>query len=381
MIYLDYHATTPCDPRVVKTMLPYFMEQFANPSSATHHAGKTAAKAVENARRQVANLIGAEPKEIIFTSGATESNNLSILGLAHHSGNKRRKIVTTAIEHKAVLEPGKHLEKLGFELVILPVDSAGRVDRNAAQRAIDEDTVVVSIQAANNEIGTIQDISFFANLAHEHGAFFHTDAAQAVGKIPVDVADWDIDLLSISAHKVYGPKGVGALFIRGGPYALPIEPLVYGGGQELDIRPGTMNVPGIVGMGIACALSQTEMVDEASRVSILRDQFEQLLSTQFPNLCRNGDLNHRLAGNSSLTFTGIDAEALIANLPELSLSAGSACTSGTPAPSHVLLAIGLSRKEAQQTVRVGLGRFTTEEEILTANQLIEAAIRRIQSIS
>jgi cysteine desulfurase len=195
MIYLDYHATTPCDPRVVEAMLPYFTEQFANPSSATHRAGKTAAKAVEQARRQVAEMIGAEPKEIIFTSGATESNNLAILGLARHPNNKRRKIVTTAIEHKAVLSPGKHLEKLDFELVVLPVDAVGRVDRAAAREVIDENTIIVSIQAANNEIGTIQDITFFAHLAHEHGAFFHTDAAQAVGKIPVDVAQWDIDTI------------------------------------------------------------------------------------------------------------------------------------------------------------------------------------------
>lgn len=381
MIYLDYHATTPCDPRVVEAMLPYFTEQFANPSSATHRPGRTAAKAVEQARRQVAELIGAEPMEIIFTSGATESNNLAILGLARHPNNKQRKIVTTAIEHKAVLSPGKHLEKLGFDLVVLPVDAVGRVDQAAAREAIDENTLIVSIQAANNEIGTIQDIPFFAQLAHEHGAYFHTDAAQAVGKIPVDVAQWEVDLLSISAHKLYGPKGVGALFVRGGPYALPLEPLVYGGGQESDVRPGTMNVPGIVGLGAACALCQAEMTEESPRVTALRDQFEALLLAQIPNLHRNGDLEHRLPGNCSLTFPGVDAEALIANLPELSLSAGSACTSGTPAPSHVLLAIGLSRQEAQQTVRVGLGRYTTEEEITMTSQLIGKAVKRILSVS
>jgi len=381
MIYLDYHATTPCDPRVVEAMLPYFTEQFANPSSATHRAGKNAAKAVEQARRQVAELIGAQPQEIIFTSGATESNNLAIQGLAWHPNNKRRKIVTTAIEHKAVLSPGKHLEKFGFELVVLPVDSVGRVDQTAAREAIDDNTVLVSIQSANNEIGTIQDISFFAHLAHAHGAFFHTDAAQAVGKIPVDVGEWDVDLLSISAHKLYGPKGVGALFVRGGPYALPLEPLVYGGGQESDVRPGTMNVPGIVGLGAACALCQAEMADEAPRITALRDQLETLLLAQIPNLHRNGDLEHRLPGNSSLTFPGVDAEALIANVPDLSLSAGSACTSGTPAPSYVLLAIGLSRQAAQQTVRVGLGRYTTEEEIFTTSQLIEAAGKRILKLS
>ncbi len=381
MIYLDYHATTPCDPRVVEAMLPYFTEQFANPSSATHRAGKTAAKAVEQARRQVAELIGAEPKEIIFTSGATESNNLAILGLARHPNNKRRKIVTMAIEHKAVLAPGKHLEKLGFELVVLPVDAVGRVNQAAAREAIDEDTVLVSIQAANNEIGTIQDIPFFAHLAHEHGAYFHTDAAQAVGKIPVDVGEWDVDLLSISAHKLYGPKGVGALFVRGGPYTLPLEPLVYGGGQESDVRPGTMNVPGIVGLGAACALCQAEMADESLRIASLRNQLEELLLAQIPKPQRNGDLEHRLPGNSSLTFPGVDAEALIANVPDLSLSAGSACTSGAPAPSHVLLAIGLSRQEAQQTVRVGLGRYTTGEEITMTSQLIENAVKRILAVS
>lgn len=381
MIYLDYHATTPCDPRVVEAMLPYFTEQFANPSSATHRAGKTAAKAVEQARRQVAGLIGAESKEIIFTSGATESNNLSILGLGRHPNNKRRKIVTTAIEHKAVLSPGKYLERLGFELVILPVDAVGRVDQAAVHEAIDENTVLVSIQAANNEIGTIQDIPFFAHLAHEYGAYFHTDAAQAVGKIPVDVGKWDVDLLSISAHKLYGPKGVGALFVRGGPYALPLEPLVYGGGQESDLRPGTMNVPGIVGLGAACALCQAEMADEAPRTAALRDRLEGLLLAQVPGMHRNGDMAHRLPGNSSLTFPGVDAEALLANVPELSLSAGSACTSGAPAPSHVLIAIGLNRQAASQTIRIGLGRFTMLGEISSAGELIAGAIFRILSIS
>lgn len=380
MIYLDYHATTPCDPRVVEVMLPYFTEQFANPSSATHRAGKTAARAVEQARRQVAELICAEPNEIVFTSGATESNNLSILGLARHPGNKRRKVVTTDLEHKAVLAPGKHLQKLGFDLVILPVDSAGRVDRSAAREAIDEETVLVSIHAANNEIGTIQDIPFFANLAHDQGAFFHTDAAQAVGKIPIDVNEWDVDLLSISAHKLYGPKGVGALFVRGGPYTLPLEPLVYGGGQESDVRPGTLNVPGIVGLGAACELCEREMAEEAPRIAALRDQLEHLLISQLTDLKLNGDLNNRLPGNSSLTIPGVDAEALIANVPELSLSAGSACTSGTPAPSHVLLAIGLSRAEAMQTIRIGLGRYSQESEIQTAGMLICEAVARIRSL-
>ena len=381
MIYLDYHATTPCDPLVVEAMLPYFTEQFANPSSTTHRAGRNAAKAIEQARQQVASLIGADPSEIIFTSGATESNNLAIMGLAQYTGNQRRKIVSTSIEHKAVIAPAKHLEKSGFEIVNIPVDSVGRVNQPAAREAIDTNTIVVSIQAANNEIGTIQDIPFLANLAHEQGAIFHTDAAQAVGKIPLDVVKWDVDLLSISSHKFYGPKGVGALFIRGGPFALPLAPLFFGGGQENDIRPGTLNVPGIVGLGKASELCIELMREEAIRIGELRDGLETELLNSFSFAYRNGDINNRLPGNSNLTFPGIDAEALIANVPELSISTGSACTSGAPSPSHVLLAIGLSREEAHEAIRIGVGRYTTREETVQASQMIITAVKRIRALA
>ncbi|HEX8600716.1 MAG TPA: cysteine desulfurase family protein [Chloroflexia bacterium] len=393
MIYLDYHATTLCDPRVVEAMLPYFGVSFGNPSSTIHEAGQNALSAVDTARQQVADLIGARPGAIIFTAGATESNNLAILGLAlgtqagYHLGvntqPKRRRIVTTAIEHKSVLGPCHALEQEGYEVVTLPVRSDGRVDLEAARGAIADGTLLVAVQAANNEIGTIQPIAEIAEMAHAKGALILCDAAQAVGKIPVDVEAWDVDLLSISAHKMYGPKGVGALYIRGGAYGLPIKPLMYGGGQERELRPGTLNVPGIVGFGAACALSTELMLVEAKRVSSLRDSLEKILIAALPHVRRNGALDNRLPGNSSITFPELDAEALIANLPNIAVSTGSACTSGAPEPSHVLTAIGLDRQDAYSTVRIGIGRFTTESEIaLTTKAIVEAAERltRIQAL-
>jgi cysteine desulfurase len=373
MIYLDYHATTPCDPRVVQAMLPYFNEVFGNPSSSVHRAGRTAAGAVEQARGQVADLIHARAGEIIFTASATESNNLALLGLARGNTTGRKRIITTAIEHKSVLGPCYELQKQGFDVTILPVDREGRVDLNAVEGALTEDTLMVSVQAANNEIGTIQPIAEIAHLAHERGALVHCDAAQAVGKIPVDVEAWDIDLLSVSAHKLYGPKGIGALYIRGGAYAFPIKPMLFGGGQEHELRPGTLNVPGIVGFGEACNLCAQLLPEESKRVAELRDRLEGILLSAIGDLRRNGALNARLPGNSSLTFPGIDAEALIVNTPDLALSMGSACTSGALEPSHVLLAIGLDRKEAYSTVRIGLGRFTTEDDVTNAaTAIIEA---------
>lgn len=377
-IYLDYHATTPCDPRVVEAMLPYFGTKFANPSSAMHASGRTAAEAVERGREQVANLIGAQPNEIVFTSGATESNNLALLGCAK-TNSGRRQIVTTPIEHKSVLEPCKELQKQGFEIVMLPIDKQGRVIVDAAKKIIDEKTLIVSVQAANNEIGTIQPVAEMAAFAHEQGALVHCDAAQAVGKILVDVFELDVDFLSISGHKLYGPKGVGALFLAGGAYTSPVLPLFYGGGQERNLRPGTLNVPGIVGLGTACELCYQEMEVESRRIAHLRDLFETRLLTEISIAKRNGAIADRLPGNSSLTFASIDAEALIVNTPNLALSTGSACTSGAPDPSHILLAIGLTREEAYATVRVGIGRFTTEEEINQALNSIVSAVRRLGS--
>lgn len=356
-------------------MLPYFSEHYANASSTAHISGRSVAEAVKEARSKVAGLIGADSGEIVFTSGATESNNLAIFGVAEGVWQRthRRRIVTTKIEHKAVLEPFRRLANEGCEAVFIPVDRAGKVDLAAAEELITDDTLLVSVQAANNEIGTIQPIRKLAELVHDRGALFHCDAAQAVGKIPVDVSDWDVDLLSLSAHKFYGPKGVGALYVRGGPRALPFKPLILGGGQESGVRSGTLNVPGIVGMGKACELSLERLPIESQRMGILRDEFEGQLLQSLPNVRRNGDLDHRLPNNSSLTFPGIDAEALLANAPELAISTGSACTSGALEPSYVLQAIGLSREEAYGTLRIGVGGLTSREEIGRAASILISA--------
>lgn len=366
-IYLDYHATTPCDPRVVEAMLPYLTDLFANPSS-PHRMGRRAAQAIETAREQAAQLIGAEPEEVVFTSGATESNNLAILGTARAYSGNRRKVICSAIEHKSVLEPVMHLAHEGYEPHILPVDSAGRVRLDIAENLIDERTLLVSVQVANQEIGTIQPIRELVEIAHRAGALLHCDAAQAVGKIPLDVQALDVDMLSLSGHKMYAPKGVGALYRRRG--SLKPAPLLYGGGQEVGLRSGTYNTPAIVGLGVACKICQQEMPQEAARLQLLRDRLEQRLLRAIPNLQRNGDLSNRLPHNSSLTFPSGDAELLLAQLPLLAVSTTSACSAGAIEPSQVLLAIGLSREEAYRTLRIGLGRFTTEQDIEIACEML-----------
>lgn len=376
-IYLDNHATTPCDPRVVEAMLPFFTEIYGNPSSSIHEAGKKAARAVDSARQQVASLINADPKEIIFTSGATESNNLAIMGLVNGNKSKRRRIVTTPIEHKSILEVCKETKIYGYEIQFLKIDKMGLVDLDFAREIINQDTLLVSVQAANNEIGTIQNVRTLVNIAHNEGAFFHTDAAQAVGKIPVSAYNWDFDLLSISSHKLYGPKGVGSLFVRPD---VSLKPIIRGGGQELNIRSGTLNVSGIVGLGMACQICSSLMDEEEIRIALLRDVLEEKLLNGIRNLKINGAIDYRLPGNSSITFPGIDAEALIVNLPELDLSVGSACSTGALEPSYVLTSIGLSRGDAYSTLRVGLGRFTTMEEIQTASDLIINAYNRLIDI-
>lgn len=359
-------------------MMPFLTLECANPSNTLHSAGRRAADAVEQARSQVSSLIGARPGEIVFTGGATESNNLAILGLASRASQQRRKLVVSAIEHKSVIEAGKHLENAGFELSFLPADSTGTVDIPAANEMIDEDTLLVSVQAANNELGSIQPVAEIAAIAHKRGAVLHCDAAQAVGKIGVDVGKMDVDLLSISAHKLYGPKGVGALYVRGGASTKRLSPLFHGGGQERNLRPGTLNVPGIVGFGQACQLCASEMSSEAIRVGRLRDALENQLLRAIPELRRNGNLTNRLPGNSSLTFPGVDADALLLNVPELALSTGSACTSGAPEPSHVLMAVGIPRELALSTVRVGLGRFTSDSDVQTAAALLCKAFSRLE---
>jgi len=377
-IYLDYNATTPCDPLVVEKMRPYFSEIYGNPSNSLHRQGRKAAKAVDEARDQVAELISADPKEIYFTSGATESNNLAIFGIARLSQkNDRRCIVTCQVEHKAVLLPCKKLEHEGFEIVFLPVDSGGRVHLKDAISAIDDKTLLVSIQAANNEIGTLQPIAEISDIAHKHGAWIHTDAAQAVGKIPVDVDDLGVDLLSMSAHKLYGPKGIGALYIRGGTRNIPIEPLILGGGQESGLRSGTTNVPAIVGFGEACRIVSKKQPEEGIRIAGLRAQLELALMENISSLRINGDRVQRLPNTSSLTFPGVDADALLLNLPDVMMGTGSACTSGAIEPSHVLQAIGLNRDDASSTIRASLGRYTTDIDIQRACLLIGEALKTL----
>jgi cysteine desulfurase len=379
-IYLDNNATTPCDPRVIEKMLPYFGQVYGNPATGLHRQGRKAAEAVEIAREQVATLIGADPNEIVFTGGATESNNLAILGVARHRDPRsRRRIVTSAVEHKAVLLPCQHLEKLGFDVVVLPNDGAGRVSLDAAKQAVNDNTLLVSIQAANNEIGTIQPVAEIAVLARQAGALFHSDAAQAAGKIPVDVDVWNVDLLSISAHKFYGPKGIGALFVRGGARAIPIQPLVFGGGQEANMRSGTANVPAIVGFGVACEIALRELQEETIRVRQVRDEFEELLAKAIQYIRFNGHQENRLPNTSSFTIPDVDADALLLNMPTLMLGTGSACHAGAIEPSHVLSAIGLTRKQAHSTVRSSLGRFTTREEIKLATEIIITACYQMSS--
>lgn len=364
-IYLDNNATTPCDPRVLEKMLPFFTEIYGNPANGLHLQGRLAAKAVDLAREQVANLIGAQPNEIVFTSGATESDNLAIFGVTRmQKNNLRPRIISSQIEHKAVLNPCKKISNEGFEITLLPVNSQGEISTNRAEAEIDDRTLLVSVHLANNEIGTIQPIKEIANIAHQHGALVHCDAAQAVGKIPVDVDKLGVDLLSISAHKLYGPKGIGALYVRGGLQSIPLEPLFYGGGQEKGIRSGTTNVTGIVGFGEACELANKLIVEENARLTGLRNKLEETISSH-SNLIRiNATGATRLPNTSSITLVGIDADAFLLNMPEVMMGTGSACTSGALEPSHVLQAIGLSREDASSTVRASLGRFTSESDLL-----------------
>lgn len=362
-IYLDYNATTPCDPRVVQAMMPYFSEIYGNPSNGLHILGRKAARAVETAREQAAFLLGAHPGEIFFTSGATESNHLAILGTAEYAPLSRRKIITCAIEHKAVLAPCKRLSERGFEVIILPVDENGLLRLPDLENALGKDTFLVSIQAANNEIGTLQPIAEIAALAHRHGALVHTDAAQAVGKIPVDVNAWGVDLLSFSAHKMYGPKGIGGLYVRGGKRTIPIRPILEGGGQENGLRAGTLNVTGIIGLGAACQISATELPAECARLQSMRDELERGLLQVLPQVRINARSAPRLPNTINLTIDGVEADALLIRLPDLMMSTGSACNTGAPEPSPVLQAIGLSREQASASLRISLGRMTRQENI------------------
>ncbi len=371
-IYLDNQATTPCDPRVLALMLPWFTERFGNPHSAEHQMGRDAEAAVEAARAEVAALIGAEAREIVLTSGATEANNIAIKGAARHArrmGDPRRRVITVATEHKCVLESVADTAEDGFEPVVLPVGPDGRLDPDVLRQALVEPTLLVSVMAVNNETGVIQDIAALAAVARGAGALFHTDAVQAVGKIPVDVQG--IDLLSLSGHKLYGPKGVGALFVRRRP-RVRLAPLFSGGGQERGLRSGTLPTPLLVGLGEACRLARLEMDAEAARLTALRDRLLAGLRRRMPELQVNGSMRHRIPGNLNITFP-VAALELMRAVPELCVSTGSACSSAEVEPSYVLRALGLTDAAAARTLRLGLGRFTSAADVDYAAEALSAA--------
>ena len=377
-VYLDNQATTRCDPRVLAVMLPFFTEEYGNPHSAEHVMGHRAEAAVEAARAEVAALIGAEAREVIFTSGATESNNIAIKGAARFArkmANPRRRIVTVATEHKCVLESVADLAEEGFEPVVLPVRSDGRLDPAVLQAALTEPTLLVSVMTVNNETGVVQDIAALAAIARQAGALFHTDAAQAVGKIPLDVTGWGVDLLSLSGHKIYGPKGVGALFVRRRP-RVRLAPLFSGGGQERGLRSGTLAPPLIVGLGEACRLAKLEMAEEAGRVGGLRDRLLASLREAVPGIVLNGTTVARIAGNLNLTFPAATAAQLMQANPDLCVSTGSACSSAAIEPSYVLRALGLSDDAAAHTLRIGIGRFTSAADVDYAAAALIAAHAR-----
>jgi len=374
-IYLDNQATTPCDPRVVAAMLPFFTERFGNPHSAEHAMGLDAEAAVEAARAQVADLIGAEPRELVFTSGATESNNIAIKGAARFAagmGDPRRRIVTVVTEHKCVLESVEDLADEGFEPVMLPVGRDGLLDPGELRAALAVPTLLVSVMAVNNEIGVVQDISSLAGIARAAGALFHTDAAQAVGKIPLDVAAMGVDLLSLSGHKLYGPKGVGALYVRRRP-RVRLAPLFSGGGQERGLRSGTLPAPLLVGLGEACRIAAAEMAEDAARIAALRDRFLRRLAADLPGLVVNGSRHARIEGNLNVTFPAATATDLMRAVPDLCISTGSACSSAEIEPSYVLRALGLDDATAKRTLRIGIGRFTSAADIDFAAGALAAA--------
>ena len=374
-VYLDNQATTRCDPRVLAAMLPYFSEEYGNPASAEHVMGHTAEKAVEDARRHIATLLGADAREIVLTSGATESNNIAIKGAARFAksmGGERQRIVTVATEHKCVLESVADLAAEGFEPVFLPVGADGLLDPDVLRAALAVPTLLVSVMAVNNEIGVVQDIPTLAAIAKEGGALFHTDLAQAAGKIPLDVTGWKVDLASVSGHKLYGPKGVGALFVRRRP-RVRIAPLFSGGGQERGLRSGTLATPSIVGLGEACRLAALEMAAEAARITGLRTALLDQLRASIPGVTINGSIGDRIAGNLNLTFPAATAVDLMARAPDLCVSTGSACSSAEVEPSYVLRAIGLSDEAASRTLRVGIGRFTSAADIEYAAAALAAA--------
>jgi cysteine desulfurase len=379
-IYLDYQATTPLDPRVLEAMMPYFTYKFGNPHSRSHAYGWEAEEAVEKARGQIGKLIGADEKEVIFTSGATESNNLAIKGVAEFYKDRRSHIVTTVTEHKCVLDTCRHLEQQGFSVTYLPVQKNGLIDLDQLRAAVTDKTVVVSVMAVNNEIGVIQPLAEIGKICREKGAFFHTDAAQAAGKIPLDVEAMNIDLMSISGHKIYGPKGIGALYVRRRP-RVRLVALINGGGQERGFRSGTLPTPLCVGLGEAAEIAMKEMDVESKRLTKLQARMLKGLQDKLPEIYVNGDLEQRIPGNLNISFAYVEGESLMMGIKGLSVSSGSACTSASLEPSYVLRALGVDEELAHTSLRIGLGRFTTEQEVDTAVEELVQHVNKLRQMS
>jgi cysteine desulfurase len=379
-IYMDNHATTPVDPRVVEAMLPYFTQDFGNAASRSHVFGWTAEKAVDAARDQVGALIGASGKEIVWTSGATESDNLAIKGAAEFYKDRGNHLVTSQTEHKAVLDTCKRLEKQGYQVTYVPVEKDGRVDPQAVAAAMTDKTILVSIMLANNEIGTVNPVDEIGKLVKSRGALFHIDAVQGVGKIPFDVNSASADLVSLSAHKMYGPKGVGALYVRRKP-RVRLQPLIDGGGHERGMRSGTLNVPLIVGFGLAAEIARAEMPAESARLLALRERLRQGIQARVSDTFINGSMEHRLPGNLNISFAYIEGEAMLMALRDVAVSSGSACTSASLEPSYVLRALGVDEELAHTSIRFGLGRFNTEEEVDYVTDVVVSKVNKLREMS
>ncbi len=380
-IYLDNQATTPIDPKVLSAMEPWLKDKFGNAASRNHPYGWEAEEAVEISRENVAGIIGAIPKEIIFTSGATEANNIALQGVARFYTEKGRHIITLKTEHKAVLDVCDYLEKEGFEITRFPVQKDGLLDIEKFEGSIRPDTIMASVMHANNEIGVIQPILEIGQICKKKNIIFHVDAAQSVGKIPVDINKMGIDLLSISAHKLYGPKGVGAIYLRRKDPRVQLQPIMYGGGHERGIRSGTLPVPSIVGFGKACEISQHVMVEESEKIQSLRDTLMRMIRENITKASINGSMEKRLPGNLNMSFPGANNEAIISGVPEIAISSGAACTSSTMEASHVLLALGLSKNEAYSALRFGIGRFNTKEDLEIAANGISRCMQKLEKMS
>jgi cysteine desulfurase len=380
-IYMDNHATSPLDPRVLEAMLPFFSQKFGNAASRNHSFGWEAEQAVENAREQIAKLIGATAKEIIFTSGATESDNLSIKGIAEMYKERGNHIITQVTEHKAILDTCKRLEKYGYRVTYLPVKADGLIDIEDLRRAMDDKTILVSIMFANNEIGTIQPVAEIGKLCHEKGVIFHSDGVQALGKVPIDVNAMNIDVLSLTAHKLYGPKGVGALYVRRRNPRVQISAQIDGGGHERGMRSGTLNVPSIVGFGKACEIAGEEMATEAARLQSMRDHLRNKLESALDYVEVNGSWEHRLPGNLNMSFVYVEGESLLMGINDVAVSSGSACTSATLEPSYVLKALGLGDDVAHSSIRFGLGRFNTLAEVDYVGDKVIGIVKKLRELS